>query len=86
MLTKYQKKLMEFLRAGGSFVAVLPGWIDPRTGHIIRVEAEDALWATGELVVCRSVSAKRKIPTRRVWHKTRAPQEICDPTPAGGDM
>ena len=78
-LSKSQQDLLEHLRSGKYLISALSGWYDLRrkgSGELIRVETQDALAATGELVEVELPGKRR--PAFRIYHRDHVPEEAVD--------
>ena len=72
--TKARLALLQYLREGGYLESNITGWYDKRvrgSGVLIRVETQDWLEATGELVEVKKVG--KHITSYRIYHKDHAP-------------
>lgn len=74
--TKKRLELLKHLRNGGYLVSHIGGWYEcsRRGGSKLRVETQDWLKATKELVEVRKNS--KTMRTYRIYHKDKIPTEF----------
>ena len=74
--TKKRLELLEHLRNGGYLVSHIGGWYEcaSRGGKLLRVETQDWLEATGELVEVRKNG--KHMRTYRIYHKEKIPEQF----------
>ena len=79
--TKFRLELLQYLRDGGWLESHIGGWYDKRkkgSGVLIRVETQDWLEATGELVAIEKNG--RYVRTQRIYHKDKVPEQFKEST------
>ena len=74
--TKKRLELLEHLRNGGYLESNISGWYEcpSRGGVKLRVETQDWLEATGELV--EVIKEGKYLRTYRIYHKDKVPPEF----------
>ena len=84
--TKFRLELLQYLRDGGWLASHIGGWYDKRnkgSGVLIRVETQDWLEATGELVEIKRNG--RYVSTTRIYHKDKVPEQFKKAQGSHGD-
>lgn len=74
--TKKRLELLEHLRNGGYLESHIGGWYESpsRGGVKLRVETQDWLEATGELV--EVIKDGKHLRTYRIYHKDKVPAQL----------